>query len=134
MGEIRYARLDPGAFLATALVLAPRRARRDHQSRYDRRAGGLEAEECALREAVLAANSDAPFGGCKTGEEGDSIVLEAKTYFLTRSGSGEDMTMRGDLDVTGELKIRGAGQNKTTIDGRTLRIATLTGNRVPASS
>lgn len=78
--------------------------------------GGSKPNECALREAVIAANTDAPFGGCKRGEEGDEIILGARTYLLTRSGSGEDLAMQGDLDVTGELEIRGAGQDRTTID------------------
>jgi CSLREA domain-containing protein len=108
-----------GVFLTTALVLAPVSAQ-GATINVDTTAdqAGSKPKECALREAVVAANSDAPFGGCKRGEEGDAIVLGAKTYLLTRSGSGEEMAMRGDLDVTGELKIRGAGQERTTIDAR----------------
>jgi CSLREA domain-containing protein len=108
-----------GVILAAALLLAPASAT-GATIKVDTTAdqAGSKPKECALREAVIAANSDAPFGGCKRGEEGDQIVLGPKTYLLTRSGSGEEMTMRGDLDVTGELKIQGAGQEKTTVDAR----------------
>jgi CSLREA domain-containing protein len=79
---------------------------------------GSKPKACALREAVIAANGDEPFGGCKKGNESDKIVLRAKTYELTRSGSGEDEAAKGDLDVTENLELRGASQNRTTIDAR----------------
>lgn len=76
---------------------------------------GSRPAECALREAVLAANGDTPVGGCARGSGDDVIILEAGTYLLTRAGSGEDAAIRGDIDVTGELKVLGAGQNRTII-------------------
>ena len=105
-----------GVFLAT-VVLVPGSAQ-GATIKVDTTAdqAGSNPKECALREAVVAANTDEPFGGCKKGQDGDKIPLKAKTYSLTRSGSGEELSMRGDLDVTGELEIRGAGQKQTTID------------------
>jgi CSLREA domain-containing protein len=79
---------------------------------------GSRPAECALREAIIAANRDEPFGGCRRGIGGDVVVLEAETYLLTRAGSGEDTSIRGDLDVTSQVEIRGAGQDRTTIDAR----------------
>ncbi len=79
---------------------------------------GSNEGECSLREAVVAANEDSNFGGCKDRSGSDVIDLGAKTYRLTRSGSGEDNGARGDLDVIGTLKLRGAGMKKTAIDAR----------------
>lgn len=62
----------------------------------------------SLREAVLQANaSQAP----------DTIVLSAGVYALAIAGSGEDNALTGDLDLTGQLNIRGAGAGFTFIDG-----------------
>src|SRR6202035_4352614 len=47
----------------------------------------------------------------------DVIVLGAGTYTLTRAGAGEDAAATGDLDVTGDLSILGAGAASTVLDG-----------------
>jgi CSLREA domain-containing protein len=62
---------------------------------------------CSLREAVQAANTDAPVGDCPAGSGADQISLGATPYTL----------MAGQLDVTSELTITGAGAAATTIDG-----------------
>lgn len=106
-----------GCILAAVLAIAPAAAH----------AGGIEVTttadqhgskkgDCALREAVVAANRDDDFGGCKDTGGGDVIQLGAKTYRLTRSGSGEENAKKGDLDVTGKLALEGAGAKKTRID------------------
>ena len=61
----------------------------------------------SLREAVSASNVNG------SGTE-DEIILQAGTYRLTRSG--EDFNnSSGDLDIIGDLVIRGAGAGLTTI-------------------
>ncbi|MBI3241541.1 MAG: CSLREA domain-containing protein [Chloroflexi bacterium] len=63
--------------------------------------------DCSLREAIVAANLT---GGP------DSIILSAGTYALTRTGS-DDNANNGDLDLTSEITLVGAGANKTIIAG-----------------
>jgi CSLREA domain-containing protein len=108
--------------------------------------------QCSLREAVIAANTDAVSGGCAAGNGTDTIVLPAGTYRLTITGN-EDNTGNGtpnlpavgDLDVTAAATIQGAGASKTTIDANGISRAfdgfapleiddlTITGGRVPAN-
>ena len=54
---------------------------------------------CSLREAIQASNTEAPFGGCPTGVDNDTIVLPAGTYTVT-GAAGDDANVSGDLDVT----------------------------------
>lgn len=70
-------------------------------------ADGACNQDCSLREAVLAANADPGT---------DVVVLPAGTYLLTLFGEGEDLAATGDLDVTGDLVILGAGAPATVID------------------
>jgi len=71
-------------------------------------ADGTCDDDCSLREAVGAAN--AAVGA-------DTISLPAGTYTLSIAGADEDANATGDLDVTDELTITGAGSATTTIDG-----------------
>jgi CSLREA domain-containing protein len=74
---------------------------------------------CALREAILAANNDAAFGGCPAGGGADTISLAAGTYGLSiPPGATPDDRLDGDLDVSGQLTITHAGLNPAVIDGR----------------
>ncbi len=66
------------------------------------------AGDCSLREAVINANATAG---------PDLIILPAGTYSLTRPGSGEDVAVTGDLDITEAVRIEGAGEVLTIIDG-----------------
>ena len=72
---------------------------------------GQQDNDCSLREAVLDAN--------KTPAE-DTIVLAAGMYALgtvpETKGAGEDFGLKGDLDIRGNLIIRGAGPNATAIN------------------
>ncbi|HEY6771865.1 MAG TPA: choice-of-anchor Q domain-containing protein [Solirubrobacterales bacterium] len=70
---------------------------------------------CSLREAVLAANTDAAFGGCPAGAGADTIPLAAGTYTLSIpvGTTGDD----GDLDIAGQLTISHAGVTPSVIDG-----------------
>jgi CSLREA domain-containing protein len=81
---------------------------------------------CSLREAVLAANTDAASGvspgECPAGSGADTIEfapsLPAPAVFnLTVIGPGEDNALSGDLDLSGDLTIVGAGLSATIVDG-----------------
>lgn len=73
--------------------------------------------KCSLREAVQAANTDKRFGGCRKGKGADAIVLGRGTYKLSIPGTKEDENADGDLDSLANLRIRGKGRGRTTIDG-----------------
>jgi CSLREA domain-containing protein len=69
--------------------------------------GACEPADCSLREAVLAANA---------GSGGDMIVLPAGHLRLTIVGAGEDAGAKGDLDLTKNVRISGAGARWTIVD------------------
>ncbi len=72
---------------------------------------------CSLREAVNAANLDAPFGGCPAGTGNDTIVVPKGSFRLTRPGAGDDLDLSGDLDVTTQsLSIVHHGTRPAEID------------------
>lgn len=66
---------------------------------------------CTLRAAVQAANAH---------PGPDVIQLFNGTIRLTRSGAGEDLAARGDLDVTEDLVLAGFGRDASVIDARKL--------------
>ncbi|MFG0316308.1 MAG: choice-of-anchor Q domain-containing protein [Planctomycetota bacterium JB042] len=66
-------------------------------------------EQVTLRAAIQEANALAG---------ADSIVLPAGKYVLKRKGSLENGALTGDLDVTDDLTIVGAGATTTTIDAK----------------
>lgn len=61
---------------------------------------------CSLREAVQLANAQ---------PGPNRIVLAVGAYSLTRFGAGEDANSTGDLDITDDLLIVGAGAALTTL-------------------
>ena len=95
---------------------------------------------CALREAVQAANTDADFGGCSREGTGtrDTILLEGgETYARGIDADFEDANAGGDLDITGNTKIRVSGDTMATIDANDMDRAidvrpggSLTGSRL----
>ncbi|MEO8290924.1 MAG: CSLREA domain-containing protein [Gaiellaceae bacterium] len=77
--------------------------------------------DCSLREAVRAANTDLRISGCAKGSGADTIVLRAATYRFAAGLDGDDDTAeKGDLDLMGVLTIRGAGAQKTFVNGNDL--------------
>ena len=81
-----------------------------------------EDGQCSLREAVIAANTDAPQGGCPAGTGADTITFASSlpqpaTLRLTLAGAGEDAAATGDLDILGQLNIVSLGQVHTILDG-----------------
>lgn len=72
------------------------------------------AADCTLRDAVIAANTDAASGACPAGEGADRIKLAVgASYVLSVPGTLEGFAATGDLDVTDDLTILGNG---STID------------------
>ena len=97
--------------------------------------------QCALREAITAAQTNAAYGGCPAGNGSDAILLPAGTFAITIPSSDENLNADGDMDVEGAdfLAIRPvAGSTRAIISGGdidrvfdhqgagTLRIAGLT--------
>ena len=63
---------------------------------------------CTLRAAIQEANAHAG---------ADTIMVPAGTYLLTIAGQGEDVAATGDLDITDDVTITGAGADSTILDG-----------------
>ena len=72
---------------------------------------------CTLREAIRSANQDVAIDGCPAGSGPDTIRLQPGTYSLTNENGGEDAALTGDLDITADLVIEGAGPSRTVIRG-----------------
>ncbi len=71
---------------------------------------------CTLRAAIMQANFTAG---------ADLITMPAGIFLLTRPGN-DDADVLGDLDITDDLTIQGAGSSLTIIDGN----GAVTGDRV----
>ncbi len=67
--------------------------------------------QCTLRAAIQEANALAG---------ADTIVVPAGTFVLTLAGAGEDAAATGDLDITQDVVIQGAGAGQTIVDGSSL--------------
>src|SRR5512138_3483614 len=76
--------------------------------------------DCSLREAIIAANTDAAVDACPAGNGADEINLPTGIYTLTIVGANEDAAQTGDLDITANLTLVGAGRANTTIDANGL--------------
>ncbi len=72
-------------------------------------------DNCTLREAVQAANTDTSVDACPAGSGADVITLPAGTYTLNIPGTFEDLNQTGDLDVTSSITFQGAGRDATII-------------------
>ena len=77
----------------------------------DLRTGKDATGHISLRSAIMAANAS---------RSSDQIKLGKGTYMLTIAGANEDGGATGDLDITGNLTIRGSGSRSTIIDGNSL--------------
>ena len=69
------------------------------------------AGHISLRSAIMAANAK---------PNSDTIILPAGTFDLTLAGAGEDKDATGDLDISGNVTIKGKGSSSTIIDGNNL--------------
>ncbi|HEX5038384.1 MAG TPA: choice-of-anchor Q domain-containing protein [bacterium] len=98
---------------------------------------------CTLREAVIAANTDAVSGAaggeCAAGDSvNDAInftgLICPCTITLAIAGSGENASATGDLDVTASVAITGPGAGQLTVDANSLdRVFHVTGGTVALS-
>ena len=61
---------------------------------------GCQPSDCSLREAIIAANNV---------PGADTITLPAGDYRLAIEGASEDAAATGDLDITDDLTLMGAG-------------------------
>lgn len=68
------------------------------------------SKKCTLRAAIMENNA---LGG-------NTIVLPAGNYELTIGGQYEDNDATGDLDITANVVLQGAGASSTTIDAKSL--------------
>ena len=95
--------------------------------------------KCTLREAVIAANTDTASGvaagECPAGSGADTIVLPAGAFLLVIAPSGPDSATTGDLNVTANVTIIGAGEASTTIDASPIsdRVFDVTANQFTLS-
>lgn len=70
------------------------------------------ANDCSLRGAIYVANTDL---------FNDYVIeLQDETYTLTIAGVDEDGSMKGDLDLYGNITLVGKGKNKTIISGNSI--------------
>ena len=80
---------------------------------------------CTLREAIIAANSDAAYNGCPAGSGTDTILFDNALISpivinLTQPGPDEEASLSGDLDITDDLILTGRGVLVTAVDGQSL--------------
>jgi CSLREA domain-containing protein len=73
--------------------------------------------DCALREAIEAANTDAAVDACVAGSGADTVLVPAGTYLLALPGGDEDANQSGDLDILDDLTLTGDGAEVTVLDG-----------------
>lgn len=84
----------------------------------DSLADDLDANgNCTLREAIQAANTDAAVDHCAAGQGADTIEIPAGTYTLAIAGPQENGNATGDLDITSDLTLAGAGADVSILDG-----------------
>lgn len=79
--------------------------------------------DCSLREAFISSNDNTATDACTAGEVvSDTIVVPTGIFVLSLTGSGEDESATGDLDITwsgatsSEFNLVGAGSANTIID------------------
>lgn len=76
--------------------------------------------DCSLREAIIAANTDTAVDACPAGSGADTINLPAGLYILSIAPTTGDDAASGDLDITADLTIAGAGPVITTVEANGL--------------
>ena len=73
--------------------------------------------DCSLREAIIAANTDATRDACAAGNGTDTVTVPADFYSLSVAGQNEDAASTGDLDIIDPdgLTISGAEARSTYV-------------------
>ncbi len=77
-------------------------------------------DNCSLREAIQAANTDTRVDQCPAGDGKDLIVLESGVYTMSIEGVGEDENITGDFDILSSMVVRGAGADLTLINANSI--------------
>jgi len=109
MRNVRFAKLAVvGVLLIQFFFAAPAFAATFTVTKATDTNDGVCDADCSLREAIGAANA---LPGA------DIVTLPAGTYTLSIGGTGEDANATGDMDITGDLTVDGAGNATTIIDG-----------------
>ena len=72
--------------------------------------------DCSLREAIVAANTNAAVDACPAGSGADTITLPAGTFTLSLAGANEQDAATGDLDLVDDLTLVGDSTATTIID------------------
>src|ERR1700733_4197537 len=105
----------------------------------------LGGDQCSLRAAISAANTDSAVAGCPAGSGTDTVLVPSGRYVLTLAGANEDANATGDLDISSDVVITGSGAASTTVDANeidrvfdihanttaTIEGLTITGGRAP---
>jgi CSLREA domain-containing protein len=73
--------------------------------------------DCSLREAILAANTDTPVDACLVGAGRQVFLAPPGLYKLDLAGASEDGNVSGDLDISDDLVLIGAGATATILLG-----------------
>ncbi|WP_322792142.1 CSLREA domain-containing protein [Bellilinea sp.] len=75
--------------------------------------------DCSLREAVRASITNSVVDACPAGSSSDMdiIHLAEGVYTLTIAGASEHLSLTGDLDLSGKMKLVGAGRDTTIVQG-----------------
>jgi CSLREA domain-containing protein len=76
--------------------------------------------DCSLREAIRAANQNQAVDACSAGNGADTIILPAGDYLFLLAGTSENAALTGDLDITDDVTIIGAGRANTIIHANQL--------------
>lgn len=72
--------------------------------------------DCSLREAVIAANTNAPVDACGAGIGADTIIVPSDVYTLTLYDDGSTLGgATGSLDLHEAVTIQGQGTERPTI-------------------
>lgn len=101
--------------LLGALLIGPALATDFVPTRYDDPSpDGCLADDCSLREAIIAANADT--------STPHSIRLSAGTYSLTIPGD-DGQALVGDLDLLKAMTVIGVGATMTTVDATAIERA-----------
>ena len=83
--------------------------------------GLISDEDCSLREAITAANTNTMVDTCRAGIAAvDVIQVPAGVYQLTVGSTGENAAAGGDLDITSATRIEGAGAGQTFVQAGNL--------------
>ncbi len=68
---------------------------------------GIGQPQCSLRDAIQAANTDAPSGGCPAGSGADTVAIGSMTYTLNHASASQSAP--GLLVINSEVALIGQG-------------------------